>query len=168
MLRRVVETALHSAARPIVVVTGHEAAAVGRLCDGLDVTLVHNPDFADGLSTSLKAGIAALPVDVDGALVLLGDMPQIASHHIDVLLAVFEAGSVVVPVSGGKRGNPILWPREAFARFAALSGDAGARKLLAEFSPRVREVEIAGDAIFRDIDTPDALERLRAEIDAKR
>lgn len=165
MLRRVVDAALRSPARPVIVVTGHEAAAVARLLEGLDVILVHNPDFAAGLSTSLKAGIAALPADIAGALVLLGDMPQITAHHIGALLAAFDTGSIVVPISGGKRGNPILWPSEAFPRFAELSGDAGARKLLAEFAPRVREVEIGGDAIFRDIDTPDALAALRAEIE---
>ncbi|MDX2201977.1 MAG: nucleotidyltransferase family protein [Hyphomicrobiaceae bacterium] len=164
MLRRVVQAALGSPARPILVVTGHEAAAVAHSLEGLDVGLVHNAEFAAGLSTSLKAGIAALPAGIDGAVVLLGDMPQVTAAHISALLAAFAPGLVVVPVHAGRRGNPILWPREAFARIASLSGDAGAKRLLAEFADLVREVEIASPAIFRDIDTPEALAALRAEI----
>lgn len=163
MLRHIVREALASSARPVIVVTGHEAGAVGASLADLDVQLVHNPDYALGLSTSLKAGIAALPPAVEGALVMLGDMPQVTAQHIEALLSAFAPGAVVVPVQSGRRGNPILWPRAAFAGIGTLSGDAGARKLLADFTDRIREVEIASDAIFRDIDTPDALDALRAE-----
>src|SRR5262245_7699568 len=74
MVRRVAETALASAARPVLVVTGHMAAEVGAALSGLDVTPVANPDYATGLASSLKAGIRAVPAGCDGALVLLGDM----------------------------------------------------------------------------------------------
>lgn len=164
MVLHVVRAALASSARPVVVVTGHEGGALAQCLQGLDVQLVSNPDFAQGLSTSLKAGIAALSADIDGAIVLLADMPRVTPAIINALVARFQPGSVVVPVNAGARGNPIVWPREAFAAIATLSGDAGAKKLLAEFAPQVREVEIAGDAIFRDIDTPAALTALRDEL----
>lgn len=163
MVRRVAEAALLSAASPVLVVTGHHEADVRIALTGLDVTFVHNPDYAQGLSTSLKAGIAASPASVAGAMVLLGDMPQIAPDHLDQLIAAFRAGAgiVIVPVHAGKRGNPVLWPRAFFPAMLALEGDAGARRLLAANTACVREVDLGTDAIFLDVDTAEALAQLR-------
>jgi molybdenum cofactor cytidylyltransferase len=158
------EAALASRARPVLVVTGHQADAVRDAVAGLDVTLVANPDYADGLSTSLKAGIRALPRHCEGALVLLGDMPRITGAHLDALTAVFEpedGAAIVVPTHNGQRGNPVLWPVEFFAEMLDLEGDAGARKLIARHADRVREVDLGTDAIFLDVDTPEALARVR-------
>mgnify|MGYP000889337741 CR=1 FL=1 len=127
---------------------------------GLDVTLVHNPDFADGLSTSLRTGLAALPAGADAAVVLLGDMPLLPSALIDRLAATFEpkeGRAIVVPVRDGRRGNPVLWGRSYFASLMALKGDVGAKHVLAENAEAVAEVETQTDAIFIDIDTPEAL-----------
>ena len=74
---------------PVLVVTGHQEADVRAALAGLEVTFVHNPDYAKGLSSSLKAGIGAVPEAAGGALVLLGDMPQITAAHLDRLIAAF-------------------------------------------------------------------------------
>jgi molybdenum cofactor cytidylyltransferase len=163
MVRRVAEAALSSAASPVLVVTGHHEADVRMALSGLDVAFVHNPHFAQGLSTSLKAGIAAAPANVAGAMVLLGDMPQIAPGHLDQLIAAFRdgAGAVIVPVHAGKRGNPVLWPRAFFPAMLGLEGDAGAKRLLAANAVRVREVDLGTNAIFLDVDTAEALAQLR-------
>jgi molybdenum cofactor cytidylyltransferase len=163
MVRRVAEAALLSAASPVLVVTGHHEADVRIALTGLDVAFVHNPDYAQGLSTSLKAGIAAAPASVAGALVLLGDMPQIAPGHLDQLIAAFRdgAGAVIVPVHAGKRGNPVLWPRSFFPSMLALAGDAGAKGLLAANAACVRQVDLGTNAIFLDVDTAEALAQLR-------
>ena len=163
MVRRVAETALESAASPVLVVTGHQEADVRIALTGLDVVFVHNPNYAQGLSASLKAGIAAAPASVAGVLVLLGDMPQIAPAHLDQLIAAFpdRAGVVIVPVHAGKRGNPVLWPRAFFPAMLALEGDAGAKRLLAAHADCVREVDLGTDAIFLDVDTAEALAHLR-------
>ena len=98
---------------------------------------MHNPDFAEGLSTSLKAGIAAVPRDVDGAIVCLGDMPQVTRALIDKLIGAFdpERGAlVVVPTIDGQRGNPVVWARRFFPELMALEGDVGARHLIAPLS----------------------------------
>ena len=84
---------------------------------GLPVRFVHNPDYAEGLGTSLKAGIAAVPAEADGAIVCLGDMPQVDAELIDKLIAAFdpERGAlVVVPTFDGRRGNPVVWSRRFF------------------------------------------------------
>ena len=164
MVRGVVEAALASKARPILVVTGHQAPSVSTALGGLDVTFVDNPDYAVGLSSSLKAGIRAVPGDCEGALVLLGDMPRITAAHLDHLIAAFRAepGSVIsVPTHDGRRGNPVLWPRAHFAQMLQLEGDAGAKRLLAAHASEVREVDLGTDAILADVDTPQALAAVR-------
>jgi len=165
MVRRVAEAALESAASPVLVVTGHQQADVRVALTGLDVVFVHNPNYARGLSTSLRAGIAAAPAGVAGALVLLGDMPQIAPGHLNQLIAAFRdrVGFIIVPVHAGKRGNPVLWTRAFFPAMLALDGDAGAKRLLAANASCVGEVDLGTDAIFLDVDTAEALARVRGQ-----
>jgi molybdenum cofactor cytidylyltransferase len=168
LVRIAAEEALASAAHPVIVVTGHQRDRVEAALGGLDLTLVHNPDFAGGLSTSVKAGVAAVPDGVDGVIVCLGDMPQVSAPLIDKLIGAFdpEKGAlVVVPVAGGKRGNPVVWSRRFFPDLAALLGDTGARHLIASVPEAVVEVPLAGTAALVDVDTPDALEAVRAEIE---
>ncbi len=164
MAAQVARRLLASRARPIVAVLGNEAEAVDAALGKLPIERVHNPDFAQGLSTSLKRGIAALPADLDGVLVCLGDMPLISGRHLDRLIAAFnplEGRAIVVPTRRGKRGNPVLWSTRFFPEMAALAGDVGARHLIGEHAELVAEVEMDDDAIFVDIDTPEALEALR-------
>jgi len=168
LVRIAADAALASQARPVIVVTGHQRERVEAALNGLDVTLVHNPDFAEGLSTSLKVGIAAVLPDVDGAIVCLGDMPQVNAPLIDLLLGAFdpEKGAlVVVPTIGGKRGNPVVWSRRFFPELAALDGDIGARHLIASYPEAVTEVPLAGNAALVDVDTPDALRAVKAQIE---
>ena len=117
LVRIAVEQALASRAKPVIVVTGHEREKVEAALAGLPVRFVHNPDYAEGLGTSLKTGIAAVPEEADGAIVCLGDMPQVDAALIDRLIAAFdpERGAlVVVPTIDGKRGNPVVWSRRFF------------------------------------------------------
>ena len=118
LVRIAAEAAIASRAQPVVVVTGHEPETVRAALDGLDVRFVHNPDYADGLSTSLRRGIESLPDDIDGAVVLLADMPAVDATVVDRLIAAFDpAGGtlIVVPTFEGKRGNPVLWSRRLFS-----------------------------------------------------
>lgn len=164
LVRRTVDSVLASQAGPVIVVTGNEPDAVHRALDGLDVRFVHNPDFADGLSTSLRAGLAAVPEAADGALVCLGDMPQVSPSVIDRLIAAYspvEGRAIVVPVAGGKRGNPVLWDRSLFTDMARVAGDTGARHLIGANAERVCDVEMDDDGVLTDIDTPEAIAALR-------
>ncbi|MBI4987345.1 MAG: NTP transferase domain-containing protein [Rhodocyclales bacterium] len=163
MVLRAVNAALASKAASVTVVLGHEAEMVETLLAGRKVTIVRNPEFAQGMSTSLRAGIAALPVEAEAAVVLLADMPRVNAVHVDRLIDAFEAKqpAIVVPQRNGKRGNPILWPREFFARMQAVSGDKGARGLLEEHPQRIRSIEMGDDAIHADVDTPDHLQALK-------
>ena len=161
MVRRVARIALASRARPVIVVTGAEPEGVKAALAGLDVALAHNPDFRDGLSTSLRAGLAALSGDCDAALILLADMPGIEPTLLDAMIAAFGArpsAMALVPVRGGRRGNPALVSRAMFGALRALTGDEGAGRLLrAAAAGTLVEVEAPSDAIFQDADTPEAL-----------
>jgi len=171
LVRIAAEQALATRARPVVVVTGHQRGELEAALKGLPVAFAHNPDFAEGLSGSLKAGIAALPPAVDGAIVCLGDMPQVDAALIDRLAAAFdpEKGAlVVVPTTAGKRGNPVVWSRRFFADLARLEGDVGARHLIGSYPEAVVEVAVEGRGALVDVDTPDALRAVKAEIEKGR
>jgi molybdenum cofactor cytidylyltransferase len=164
MVRRAAENVLTSQAGPVVVVTGHEAERVRAALSDLDVVFAHNPDYAEGLSTSLRAGLGKLDAAVDGALVCLGDMPQVGAEQLDALIAAFdpvEGRSICVPVVGGKRGNPVLWGAEFFAQMGGVAGDVGARHLIGENAEVLCEVPADGDGVLLDIDTPEALAAFR-------
>lgn len=165
MVRIAAEEALASRAGPVIVVTGHQSDQVENALHGLDVNVVRNADYASGLSTSLRAGISALPPGMDGALICLADMPQVGRDLIDRMIESFdpEKGAlIVVPTIGGRRGNPVLWSRRFFPDLMALQGDIGARELIGKFSEAVYEVAVEGNAALTDVDTPEALEEARA------
>jgi molybdenum cofactor cytidylyltransferase len=168
LVRIAAEQALASRAKPVIVVIGHQREAVEAALKGLPVRLVHNPDFAQGLGSSVKAGIAAVPANADGAVICLGDMPQVDAALIDRLIAAFdpEQGALaVVPTIAGQRGNPVLWSRRFFPDLMAIEGDIGARHLIGRYGEAVVEVPVAGKAALTDIDTPEALKGIKAEIE---
>jgi molybdenum cofactor cytidylyltransferase len=168
LVRIVVDAALGSKARPVIVVTGHQRERVEAALAGLPVQVVHNPDFSDGLGTSLKAGIAAVPPEADGTIVCLGDMPQVDAALIDRLIAAFDPDKgalAVVPTIEGKRGNPVVWSRRFFPDLMAVEGDVGARHLIGRYAEAVTEVPLTGTAALTDIDTPEALRAVKAELE---
>jgi molybdenum cofactor cytidylyltransferase len=168
LVRIAAEQALASRASPVIVVTGHEHGRVEQALNGLPVKLAHNPDYAEGLGTSLKAGIAAVPDDADGAIVCLGDMPQVNAALIDKLIAAFDPARgalVVVPSIAGRRGNPVVWSRRFFHDLMAIDGDIGARHLIGSYAEAVVEVPLEGDAALTDVDTPESLSAVKAEIE---
>ncbi len=167
MVARVVDNLLSSAARPVIVVTGNRAEEVRAAIAGRPVQVVHAADYADGLSASLRAGIAAIPPTASAALVCLGDMPLVTGRMIDRLIEAYdpdEGRSVVVPTCRGKIGNPVLWDRRFFPDIAGLVGDVGARPLLERHSEYVAQVELDDDAVLRDFDTVESLATLPAHI----
>jgi molybdenum cofactor cytidylyltransferase len=165
LVRHAAEAALASLARPVVVVTGHDQAVVEAALGGMDVRFAHNPAYQEGLASSLRAGIAALPESVAGALILLGDMPAVTPALIDRLIAAFGErpdALAAVPLVEGRRGNPALLARALFPAVAALTGDQGARKLLDSAAPeRMIGVDASGAGPILDVDTPLSLAEAR-------
>jgi molybdenum cofactor cytidylyltransferase len=167
LVRIAVEEALASRARPVVVVTGYQRERVEAALAGLPVKFAYNRDFADGLGSSLRTGIAALPAEADAAIVCLGDMPQVDAAMIDRLTGALDPDKgalIAVPTIDGQRGNPVVWSRRFFSDLMAVEGDVGARHLIRRYTEAVVEVPLSGNAALTDVDTPEALEAVRAEL----
>ena len=165
MIRRTVSGLLASAAEPVIVVTGRDGDHVVKALSGLRLSFVHNPDFAHGLSTSLRCGLEAVAADADAVVVCLGDMPLVNGGTIGRLIAAFnpaEHRSICVAVHRGQRGNPVLWGRQHFAALASLGGDHGARMLFDQYADELVEVEMPDRAVLTDIDTPEMLDDFRS------
>lgn len=157
LVQRTVRTVLAAPVSDVIVVTGHEPEKVQDVLRDLKVRVVHNPRFAEGLSTSLKTGLAALPADVSGAIVCLGDMPGVATAHLARLIDGFspdDSREIGVPTHSGKRGNPVLWGRRFFQDMLDVSGDVGARHLIGANESLVYEVEFEDTGVLMDLDTP--------------
>ena len=166
MIEHTVDQVLAAAARPVLVVTGHNGAEIRAALADKQVSFVAAPDYALGLAHSLHAGIAALPAETDAALICLGDMPLVEAGVLNQLLAAFapkEAREIVLPSFNGERGNPVLWGRRFFDELLALTGDTGARQILHRHMAFVAEVPVQSDAVLRDFDTPDTLAALEPD-----
>ena len=138
----------------MILVTGFAAKQVGRETADLALRTVHNPNFADGQSGSVRCGLAAVADNAEGAMFLPVDQPGLDAVVIDRLLDDFDGpDSIVVPTSGGRRGAPVTFGRRWFARLERLRGDEGARPLLRELTAHVKEVELDSESPLIDVDT---------------
>ncbi|PCI44834.1 MAG: 4-diphosphocytidyl-2C-methyl-D-erythritol kinase [Alphaproteobacteria bacterium] len=148
----------------IFVVTGHQSQEIMQQLSRYDVTFFHNDLYDEGMSTSVRVGVSSLPSDIDAALIILGDMPDISAGILRQIMAAYDPArgrSIIIPMHNGKRGNPILWDRELFREFDRLRGDMGAKILLNDYPEFIHEVEVGSEAIFLDIDTYEAYEHLK-------
>lgn len=165
LLAHVLGTLKRSAVDDIIVVTGHEAEAVKALLPEGQRS-VHNPRYAEGLSTSVAAGLRDIG-QADAALVCLGDMPLVDAQTINKLIAAFnptEHRSICLPTFEGKRGNPVLWGRRHFAALSAITGDQGGRAIVEDLAEEVVDVPVTSDGVLRDADTPEALAEIRSAL----
>ena len=159
---------LDSNVSPVIVVLGHESEQVENALKEMDLRFVRNPDYTDGLSTSLRAGLSALPAICDGAVVALGDMPDVRASDLNLLIDEFDPGagqSIIVPTHAGKQGNPVLWARRYFEEISSVSGDVGARHLIGANEDQVHEVSTVNPGVLIDLDTPEAVASHNENID---
>lgn len=157
IIARVVDAVLAAEVAEVHVVVAHERARIVAALAGRPVTFVAAPAGC-GIGVSIAEGIRVLEAAaVEGALIVLGDMPFVKACHINRLLDAFTASTgqaICVPTYAGQRGNPWLWPRRCFPGLMQLAGDVGGRALLSSIAGDVREVTMDDDAVLRDIDTP--------------
>lgn len=158
IIGHVVDAIAKAGLPPPLVVLGHDAEAVRAAVGERPARFVVAQDWADGMGRSLAAGIAAAPPEWDAAMLFLADMPRVEPWLIQQLAVT--PGQIVLPVWDGRRGHPVRWPRAAFAPLMALTGDVGGRAIMDDFP--ITTVPAPSDAILDDIDTPEALARLRA------
>jgi molybdenum cofactor cytidylyltransferase len=165
MIAQTVAQIAASAVEKVMVVTGFQASEIEAALAGHTVDFILNPHFAEGLATSLRAGVAALQNDYDAILVCLGDMPLIDPRDLNRMIAAFnpvEQRGIVVPVFDRKFGNPVLWGAEHFNALLACEGDRGARSLLEKLRDDVVEISVESQSIILDADTPEALAIIRS------
>jgi len=162
LVGHVVRAARGGGLAPIVVVIGAAAAAVRRALEGEPVTFVENPRWAEGQSSSVDAGLAAVEARCEAAVFLLADMPRVSAATIERLRQTHRScmASIVAPVAAGRRGNPVLFDRRTFPALHALAGDEGGRSLLARFEWTPVEVD---PSEFFEVDTAADLDRLLRE-----
>jgi molybdenum cofactor cytidylyltransferase len=160
LLAHVVDQVLAAALRIVIVVTGYEEEQVAKTVAGRPVVMVHNPHWAAGMSTSVRAGIQALPADVEAALFIMADQPNLTPGIIAALLRRYAEthAPIVVPLYGGQRGNPVLFARRMFAELQQVEGDRGGRDLIEKYRSLVEFVEVGPPEAALDIDTPEDYE----------
>ena len=158
VVRHVAEAAIGADLPEVLIVCGHMHAEIAAVLCDMPVTSIFNPDFADGMAGSIRVGMNALSPDLDGVVILLGDMPRITSDNIKSLTRTMtETGKgIIMATAGGKRGNPVLWDRRFFTDLKTLTGDIGGRNLVSNHQEQVAEVEIGASARL-DLDTRQAL-----------
>ncbi|NMM44056.1 NTP transferase domain-containing protein [Rhodospirillaceae bacterium KN72] len=164
VVRRSAEILLASDLEGVVAVTGNAADRVKAALDGLDIDCIDNPLFDQGMAESVKRGLTRLPGWATGALFALGDMPTLKVDTVNRLIAGFdptEGRSICVPVYNGQRGNPVLFARRYFAEIMDLSGDRGAKSLIAAYPDEVAEIQVDDPGVLVDLDTPEALAAIR-------
>lgn len=156
LIQQVLSSALRSSARPIVVVTGHQRAQIERALESLaqeNWSTRFNRHHRRGMSTSIVAGLSAMPADLDGLLICLGDMPALKPCIIDAMISSLQPGDdAVIARASGRHGNPVLIGRSLFAELAQLQGDVGARGLLQDGRRHLRFID-ADRSVIDDIDT---------------
>lgn len=155
---------------PRVAVTGRDAEAVTEALAGQGWRMAHNPRYVEGMGRSLAVGVAALPADLDGVVVMLGDQPGLAPGTVRCLCAAFAAApdpttAIVRPAHHGTEGHPVLWGRAWRPALLGLEGDQGGRDLirLHAHASRLLRVPVDDPAVTRDIDRPEDLAALRAD-----
>lgn len=144
----------------VVLVTGNDWRAVTAAAAPIAGYFVVNPRFEEGMSTSIACGIRALPDNAAGVLIVLADQPLVTGRHLLDLASAWERrpDSIVASAWQDVCGPPVIFPRSAFQDLAALSGDAGARRVIESGNHPVERIDFAEGAV--DIDRPEDLERL--------
>lgn len=165
MVRRVAQAACQAALAQVVVVVGAEAEDVAGALSGLELKIVHNPAWEQGMSTSLRAGLGALRPEIEAALIILADQPGLTPAVLEALVEAYltSRAPIVAPFYRGRRGNPVLFARTLFAELGQVEGDRGGRALLVGYEGDVARIDLDDAAILLDVDTRRDYEGLCSE-----
>jgi molybdenum cofactor cytidylyltransferase len=147
---------------PILVVLGADQEEIGQTLEGSQVEIISNPDWEKGQSTSVKAGINALPDGLGGTIFLLVDQPFVSADLIKKIRETHarSQGEIILPKVNDQSANPVLFDRNTFDALLGLEGDTGGRALFDRYTPR--EIKWDDERILQDIDTPDDFHKLVA------
>lgn len=163
LVAHVSDIAMEAGLGPVIVVLGCRAEDTYQALGDRPVRKLINWLWREGMSTSVRTGLAAVPPEAEGAVFLQCDQPGITPDLLRALVDRFDEkpGSIVHPVQEGQRGTPVVLPRDLFAELAAVTGDTGGRELIRRHPDRVISVSVDDPALLLDVDTPEDYERLR-------
>ena len=166
ILEHSLDNLLDSRVNEVVVVVGCEADKVAKKVAARPVRIAVNPDYKQGMSTSIVKGLGLVGKDTKAVMVALADQPFISSHVIDQLIDEFETHKkgIAVPVYKGKRGHPIVFAIKYRKELLELSGDTGGKDILEKHPEDVLEVDTGSEDIHRDIDDMKSYEKERRKI----
>lgn len=168
MIAATFDTVAGAGFSPVVVVVGYAEQALREALEGRKAHFVANPDWKQGLAGSLKAGVAALPAPIDGALIALADMPLLQAATLLTLKDRFTAAGgerIIYPTCEGRQGNPVLFPARFFPDLLGLQGDQGAKGLLRKYAADTLAVPIDSREVLLDCDTEEDYNRILALLD---
>ncbi len=154
MVRRTVRQLMDAKIDRAIVITGHRADEIRGALSGLAVQFVDNPDYDKGISTSIRAGIAAAGSECDGVMIVLADMPLVMTEDYDRIINGFsKENSICVPVYKNRRGNPVLWGSQFLPQLARLCGDKGGKQILSRLDEFICEINMSSSSVLHDFDT---------------
>ena len=162
---KLVKSVCDSDVGQVLVVIGHEAEKIRRELNELPLNFVYNPNFREGMTTSIKYGVKEVSNECDGLMICLGDMPFINTSEINKLINSYvqnrikEKKLIVVPVFQGHRGNPVLFSSEFRNIILEHKKESGCKEVLMNNSKSVKEIEMDDDNMLLDVDTLEDYQR---------
>ena len=159
LLVKLVKSVCASDVGQVLVVIGHEAGKIRRKLNELPLSFVYNPNFSEGMTTSIKSGVKEVSRDCDGLLICLADMPLINTSDINQLIhgyvqnRIKEKRLIIVPVFQGHRGNPVLFSNEFRNDILEHKKESGCKGVIMNNSESVKEIEMDNDNLLLDVDT---------------
>ena len=163
LLQHSLESLCNSAADEIILVLGHEADRIRRTLSALPIKIVINPDYRQGMASSLRHGLLAMDRSSEAFLVLLADQPGIGPEIINRLISAFRQadprGGIVRPVYRGRPGHPVLIGTQYLQEALQLRGDVGARRIPMNHPGDILEIAVDQDAVLKDLDTPEEYQK---------
>ncbi|MBH31177.1 MAG: hypothetical protein CMG71_04200 [Candidatus Marinimicrobia bacterium] len=168
MIRRVTENVLLAEFNPVVVVTGFEQHKLEKALTGLEISIVNNSNWADGMAGSIFAGMSTLPEETTGNLIALGDMPLVSVQMLKRLCEEFDrgGGKIVYPVYDGMQANPVIFPKKYFGEILSATGDRGCKKVLKRYPEDAVAVTVDSDEVTLDCDNKEDYLHIQARSEA--
>lgn len=157
IIEKTIVTLMGSPLSNITIILGNDSNEVKKVLEHYPVSFIYNPDYRQGMSTSIICGIkwAAEQSDIDAVLVILGDMPFVKTDTIGFLIDEYKkkSSAIIVPCYKGRNGHPVLFSREMFRYILAIKGDNGAREVINTFKNQVLFIDVDDPGIIIDLDT---------------
>ena len=162
LLEQAVDNILNSSVDETIVVVGHRAEEVSKAIASRPVKIMLNPNYQQGMSTSIIAGLAMVDPKAQAVMLALADQPLVESGTINQLIDAFNRHDkgIAVPTHRGKRGNPVIFSIEYKEELLKLKGDIGGREIIKNHPDDVLEVAIDSEGVITDIDTQDDYQQL--------